>query len=498
MRKGWLSIWIWRFTTVVATAVALFLGLRVLQSERQPDLAPWHTWAPREMDPAELDDSDWQRWLAAEDELFRAVDERMNAELESAEKIPSNRYFSASPLHPAHFRHNWNRSYTALPAGEPVGAVVLLHGLSDSPYSLRHVAKLYVDHGFAAVGLRLPGHGTVPAGLTSARWQDWRAATRLAMREARRLAGAGRPLHVVGYSNGGALAVQYTLDAVRDSTLDLPAHVVLFSPMIGLTRFARFAGLAGWPAVLPRFSKSAWLEIVPEFNPFKYSSFPVNAGRQSYELTRELGEDLQAVIDGGLGARLPPMLAFQSSVDSTVAGEALISGLFARLPRNGSEIVLFDVNRAAPLELLLSQATLASIEHMVPAGPQNYRITVLGNTETDARMQEHSRLPGTVQVTTRALEVEYPPVFFSLSHVALPFPPEDSLYGTDPDGEDFGIHLGNQALRGERGTLLGGADSLVRASCNPFFGYVSDRIAETFVTTTGDTETGEVQALARR
>ena len=68
--------------------------------------------------------------------------------------------------------------------------------------------------------------------------------------------------------------------------------------------------------------------------------------------------------------------------------------------------------------------------------------------------------------------------FFSLSHVALPFPPDDSLYGTDPDGEDFGIHLGNQALRGELGTLLKGADSLVRASCNPFFPYVTTRIEE--------------------
>ena len=69
-------------------------------------------------------------------------------------------------------------------------------------------------------------------------------------------------------------------------------------------------------------------------------------------------------------------------------------------------------------------------------------------------------------------------MFFSLSHVALPFPPQDSLYGTDPEGEDFGIHLGNQALRGERGTLLQGADALVRASCNPFFPYVTERITE--------------------
>jgi alpha-beta hydrolase superfamily lysophospholipase len=97
--------------------------------------------------------------------------------------------------------------------------VVLLHGLTDSPYSQRHLARLYRDHGFVAIAIRLPGHGTVPAGLTGIDWEDWLAATRLAMREARRRVGAERPLHLVGYSNGGALAVKYALDSLEDQAL---------------------------------------------------------------------------------------------------------------------------------------------------------------------------------------------------------------------------------------------------------------------------------------
>ena len=478
MKKGWLSIWAWRAATVFASIIALVLGLRVLQSERQPDLAPWHTWAPREMDIGEMDKADWSAWMAHEDTLFSDAEARMIAEIEASERIPSNRYFDGSPVHPGRFAHDWNRSYTLMPQGQPAGAVVLLHGLSDSPYSLRHVARIYADHGFAAVGLRLPGHGTVPAGLTSARWQDWQAATRLAMRAARRLAGPGKPIHIAGYSNGGALAVLYTLNALDDAALDRPDQVLLFSPMIGLTRFARYAGVAGWPAVLPRFSKSAWLEIVPEFNPFKYSSFPVNAARQSYELTQVLDQRLATVAASGGLSKMPPVLAFQSAVDSTVVGDALISALLARLPKNGSEIVVFDVNRATPLELLLSQETLARVDQMLPAGPHDYRITVIGNAPNEPRVSESSRAPGESQPQVRALELEYPGEYFSLSHVAVPFPPSDSLYGTQPDAEDFGIHLGNQALRGERGTLLQGADALVRASCNPFFPYMSERIAE--------------------
>jgi alpha-beta hydrolase superfamily lysophospholipase len=478
MKKDWFRTWIWRITTVLASIIAVVLGLRVMQSERQPDLAPWHTWAPQELNVGELEKADWQTWLRRENVLFTEVDTRMREKIDPGERLPSNRYFDGSPFYPGHFAHNWNRSYVLLPEGQPRGAVVLLHGLSDSPYSLRHVARIYAAHGYAAVGLRLPGHGTVPAGLTSARWQDWRAATRLAVREAQRLAGAGKPLHIVGYSNGGALAVQYTADAAQDSTLALPSRVVLFSPMIGLTRFARYAGIAGWPALMPRFSKSAWLEIVPEFNPFKYSSFPVNAARQSYELTQVLNEQFAELAESGALARFPPVLAFQSAVDSTVVGDALVTGLFDRLPKNGSEIVVFDVNRATPLELLLSQSTLARVDQMLPAGPHDYRITVIGNSPGQPRVSEHTRAVGESNPVTRGLDLTYPDEFFSLSHVAVPFPPYDSLYGIDPRGEDFGIHLGNQALRGELGTLLKGVDSLVRASCNPFFPYVSTRLEE--------------------
>jgi len=68
---------------------------------------------------------------------------------------------------------------------------------------------------------------------------------------------------------------------------------------------------------------------------------------------------------------------------------------------------------------------------------------------------------------------------FSLSHVALPFPLSDSLYGLTPDeAEDFGVHLGSLAPRGERGTLIVSLDALLRMSSNPFFFYMAQRIEE--------------------
>ena len=99
--------------------------------------------------------------------------------------MPANRYFDGSPVYPAHFAQDFNRSFVLEPKGKPVGAVVLLHGLTDSPYSQRHIASFYRDRGFVAIVPRMPAHGTVPAALTDVEWEDWMAATRLAVREAR-------------------------------------------------------------------------------------------------------------------------------------------------------------------------------------------------------------------------------------------------------------------------------------------------------------------------
>ena len=144
----------------------------------------------------------------------------------------------------------------------------------------------------------------MPAALTDVEWEDWSAATRLAVREARRRVGPGTPLHLVGFSNGGALAMKYALDALDDDRSDAGrTGVVLIAPMIGITSFARFAGVFGWPAVFPAFAKAAWLGVVPEFNPFKYNSFPVNGARQSSLLTRALQQRLAPVRARGAARR---------------------------------------------------------------------------------------------------------------------------------------------------------------------------------------------------
>ena len=465
---------------LVAVALSTLLAVRAYDSQRGAPLELWHTYIPHELSRAELDKTDWAGYLAAEKTIFEKLDVEVTQRLSGSDKIPANRYFEGSPVFPGHFAQDWNRSYVLEPDGAPVGAVVFLHGLTDSPYSLRHIARLYRERGFVSVAIRLPGHGTVPGALTEVDWEDWLAATRLAVREARRKVGPGKPLQIVGFSNGGALAMKYSLDALEDETLARADRLVLISPMIGITSFARFVGVAGWPAYFPAFAKAAWLSVVPEFNPFKYNSFPVNGARQSFRLTQALQPRIAAHSRNGLIEGLPPVLTFQSVMDFTVSTAAVVSALYNHLPANGSELVLFDINRTAKFGPLLRRTSEAMLGVILPAAPRNFRSTLITNASANSReVVERVTEAGATVELVRALGLSYPPDIFSLSHVAIPFPPTDGLYGFAPDPADnFGIELGAMASRGEVGVLIVNLDLLLRISSNPFFSYLIERVDE--------------------
>jgi alpha-beta hydrolase superfamily lysophospholipase len=468
-----------RLALAALVLLAGFVALRAWESGRGPALRAWHTVVPPELGVQALDAADWTRFLAAEDAAFETVRREVSARLAPEDRSPANRYDPSSPLHPARFATDWNRSFVLVPQEPPRGVAVLLHGMTDAPFSMRHLAALYAGMGFVAVVPRMPGHGTVPAGLAEAAWEEWLAATRLAVREARARVPSG-PLHLVGYSNGGALALRHALDAIEDPRLAQADRIVLVSPMIGVTAFARFAGLAGLPALLPHFAGAAWLSVMPEFIPFKYNSFPVQAARQSHLLTAAVQAQTRRLAQAGRLDRLPPVITFQSVVDATVSTQALVTALYAQLPANGSELVLFDLNRNAKAGPLVSAGVDAAVERLLPSPPQRFRTTIVTNAAPDsAEVEERSTPAGATAATARPLGLAWPREIFSLSHLALAVPVEDGLYGLAPDpAEDFGVRLGALAPRGERGVLVADLDSLLRVTSNPFYPYLRDRVAE--------------------
>jgi alpha-beta hydrolase superfamily lysophospholipase len=467
--------WILGAGVLIVALLAVVLFVRPAVTVPSSAIELWHTEVPPELSVAELDAGDWPALIAAETRARAFVETNVTARLPKDPTLRFNRYAADSPINSARFATDWNRSFILEPAGDPKGVVVLLHGLTDAPYSLRHLAQRYQAAGWIAIAPRLPGHGTVPAGLTKAVWQDWAAATRLAMREARRRA-AGKPIDIVGYSNGGALAVQNQLGALDDPKQPLARRMILMSPMIGLTEFARFAGVAGWPAAIPGFANAAWMGLMPEFNPYKYNSFPINAARESYRLTAALQTGIDGAVASGAIKRMPPVLTFQSVADSTVSTPAVITRLYDVLPANGSELVLFDVNRAPALAPLLRSTAAAPITTLVPVRARRHAVTVVTNG-ADGGVAAVTTPPGTTTAVTANLGMPYPAGVYSLSHIAMPFPASDGLYGNTPDPADIpGINLGGLAAHGERGVLSVGLDTLLRLSWNPFYDYMNSKI----------------------
>jgi len=358
---------------------------------------------------------------------------------------------------------DWNQTWELVPSGKPVGGVLLLHGLTDSPYSLRSIGQFLAARGYHVVGLRLPGHGTAPAGLLRVEVEDLEAATRLAVRDLRARLGPDEPIVLVGYSNGAALAVGYALDARDDASLPRPARLVLISPAIGVTRLAALGRI----------------RTEPEVDPFKYQSFPFHAAGVTQRLTSTLSRRIARLAQDGPVHGLPPVLAFVSTVDATVHADAVVDSLLARLAPAGHELVLFDVNRLAVVQPLLVADPAPLTRRLVEQPQRPYALTLVTNASAGTLRVVERRWPalGTVPVE-RPVDAAWPRQVFSLSHVALPFPPDDPLYGYAAGRSLQHVQLGNVEVRGEIGVLKVPAWMLMRQRSNPFHDYLLARVLQ--------------------
>lgn len=173
-----------------------------------PALSVWHT--ARLGAEYTAGDADRIRTLADyrtnEDRLFAQLGTEVYDQVPESEWLVLNRHSAGSLADPRAIRPDWNRT-VELPIASPNGAALLLHGLSDGPYSMRALAQRLHAQGFHVVILRMPGCGTAPSGMLYVDWHDMAAAVRMAMRDLSTHLGPDVPITIVGYSTGAALAV---------------------------------------------------------------------------------------------------------------------------------------------------------------------------------------------------------------------------------------------------------------------------------------------------
>ena len=422
-----------RYVIVAVIGVALGASVVYIHSVRSgPSLQHWHTAKlAAEFTTESVDEvRTFGGYRQLEEELFAELDKQVYARTDTGPAFMLARYSAGSAADPRRRTPDWNRSFE-LTVDAPLGGVLLLHGMSDSPYSLRALGESLNQRGYWVVGLRLPGHGTAPLGLKTSTWEDMAAAVRLGMEQ---LASKVAPdaIHVIGYSAGAALALDYTLDVLDGSAAKagLPAGLVLISPAIGISPAAALAKWKRRLAALPGLEKFAWTAIQPEFDPYKYNSFSTNAGEQMHRLTRSVARRIAARAASAPIKDFPPTLVFLSTVDATVSTDAVIDNLLEHLAPGRHELVLFDINRVSVVSTVLVSDPGPFTARLMANDSLPFGLTLITNesTESTAVVSRH-KAPFTTDASTSPLDLAWPPRVISLSHVALPFPPDDPLYG---------------------------------------------------------------------
>lgn len=175
-----------------------------------------------------------------------------------------------------------NAPFELKPAdGSPAGkekiyrrGILLTHGLTDSPYYMRHLAAFFQEQGFLVLGVLLPGHGTQPGDLLEVAWQEWVKTVAYGVDQ---LAAKVNEVYLGGYSAGGALSVYQSL---RDQRV---RGLFLFAPALKVSHRAALANLHKTYSWLIPSAK--WVSIKPDADIYKYESFPKNAAAQMHALT---------------------------------------------------------------------------------------------------------------------------------------------------------------------------------------------------------------------
>ena len=230
-----------------------------------------------------------------------------------------------------------------MPGAEPFAAdpgdgsreigVVLSHGLTGTPQSMRAWGEHLAAHGIGVRGPRLPGHGTRWQDLARTRWPDWYATVEGAVDELR---GEYRSVFVFGQSMGGTLALRLAQERGDDL-----AGIALVNPSVTtVRRDAAIAPYIQWlvpwvPGVANDIKKPGVTELA-------YDRLPTRATVSLFALWRLVRADLARV--------RCPVLLFHSPSDHVVeplSSELVLGGIGSD---DVTDVVLPDSHHVATLD----------------------------------------------------------------------------------------------------------------------------------------------------
>lgn len=267
--------------------------------------------------------------------------------------------------------------------------VLLVHGLTDSPYFMRHLGTFFQARGYRVLAVLLPGHGTQPGDLLHVQWQEWAATVAYG---ADALAAEADEIYLAGYSAGGTLCIDHSLHDVRVRGLFLYAPALRINPRAA---WAKLHKLYSW--FMP---EEKWIQILSDTDIYKYESMPKNAAAQMYALIQHVRRQLEKNTVG------IPVFTVASADDVTVDPAATVS-FMAHTNHPCNKLVYYTTQPKNPLPGIAS-----------------------GKAE-----QVNSALPAQGIV--------------SASHTAIVLPPEDTHYGIGGDYRNFNHYYVHERARFE-------------------------------------------------
>lgn len=212
-------------------------------------------------------------------------------------------------------------------------AVLLCHGFTGCPQSLRPWAEHLAADGFTVRLPRLPGHGTTWQEMNLTRFPDWYAAVD---REFRSLRRSHRAVIVGGLSMGGALALR--LAEEHDSDV---AGVVLVNPAVKLEHWMAPA-LPLLHRLVPSFAGIASDIKKADIQELAYDRTPLRALHSLVGAWRDIVRDLPEVTQ--------PLLIYRSAVDRVVPASNTALILSRISSTDVTEVMLHDSYHVATLD----------------------------------------------------------------------------------------------------------------------------------------------------